>query len=589
MSSKKRKSIISRKIYAYLVIMSGLPLLINIVTFFLASDPMKFFVHEQKVLINYIGIAVSVTMLLADLVLIWVLNKKLPRSINALLSKFGEIFTAEEMDALRKISGDDAELLKNTLDYFSSKSTDNAADMERVNAQAEASMSNSNYIFIMYREDTNSFIFYFPEYWEKTYGTIEIKPNDKLENYVVDENLPILRNSLIMVKSKPDRRFSIAVRMRINHHNTILVNIRCCSIAGENGKVIVMGAIIDAETKRRLEAEISEKYNMYKFVLATVPDIVYEVYVPTGKFTLLNPDAWYELFDVDVDSGNFEESRRPFWTKIHPDYREAFLDRFMSYDHILLLPDKSLTFEYRVMNRNGDWVWIEHSVKVVSQLENGKPLTVIGRMCNINERKRRELKRMYQSDHDALTGTYLRSAIRRKFDTLAADNNHPVIINVDIKDFRIINEQYGMEIGDHVLRKLAEILWSCQRDKSSVARVSGDNFIYLIDDGTNVTAEYIEKICTKITARFNEPMHVKNRTVNVAVAIGVAFFGDDGLTFDEVYTCSEAAARYSAQRGDNRFTFYTNDMAGLKQAPPPKDDDSYESDSLMTDLHNTTR
>lgn len=585
MSRKKRKNVTSRKIYAYLIIMSGLPLLINIVLFFLASDYFKFFGTEQKVMINYIGMAISAAMLLGNIVLIWFLTQKLPRSINALLGKFSEIFTKEEMDALRKISRDDAELLKNTLEYFSSKSTDDAASAEKVTAQAEASMSNSNDIFIMYREETNTFLFYFPEYWKKTYGTIEIKPNDKLENYVVDENLPILRNSLLMVKSKPDRRFSIAVRMRINHHNTILVNIRCSSIAGENGKIIIMGTIIDAEIKRRLEAEISEKYNMYKFVLATVPDIVYEVYVPTGKFTLLNPEAWYELFDVNVDSGNFEESRRPFWTKIHPDYREAFLDRFMSYDHILMLPDKSLTFEYRVMNRNGDWIWVEHSVKVVSQLESGKPLTVIGRICNINDRKRRELKRMYQSDHDALTGTYLRSAIRRKFDTLTADNNRPVIINVDIRDFGIINEQYGTEIGDLVLRKVAEIMWSCQRGKSSVARVSGDNFIYLIDNGSNVTAEYIEKICNNITASFGEPMHIKNRTVNVAIAIGVAFCGDDGLTFDEVYTCSEAAARYSAQRGDNRFTFYTNDMAEFKQAPPPTDDDNSESDSLMTYLN----
>ena len=577
-----------RKIYAYLTVMSGAPLLVDFILFLFAADPFGLLSHEQTAAILYVGISVSAVLLLLGLALTQIFASKFLGPAKALQDKFTSVFSKEEMDAIQRVSHDDMELVKNSIDYFCNKTAE-SNNTERVAAQAAASMSNSNDIFILYRDDTDNFNFYIPEYWQKTYGTIEIKPHDRLENYIAEENLPMLRNSLLMVKSKADRRFGIAVRMKVNQRSTIWVNIRCCSIAGENDKIVVMGTIIDVDVKRQLEAEINEKYNMYKFVLASVPDIVYEVDVPTGKFTLLNPEAWYDMFDVDIDSGDFESARRPFWEKIHRDYREGFLDRFLRYDHILLLPNKSLTYEYRVLSKNNDWIWVEHSVKVVRQSEDGKPLKVIGRICNINERKRREFKRLYQSDHDALTGTYLRSAIRRKFEMLAADKNHPVIINVDVKGFRHINEQYGAEIGDQVLRTVASVLWSCQKENCSVARVGSDDFIIFVSDRNCLEIERMEKVCEKIVDSFAEPIRIQNRTVNVAVAVGIAFCGEDGETFDDVYTCAQAATEYSAQRGDNRYTFYTDDMASLKKAPPPLEDDKYDSNEMLTAIHNTTR
>lgn len=516
-----------------------------------------------------------------------ILANWLMKPINSLIKKLGESFTENEKKAIQKMSQGQLSLLSNAIDYFSSKKSRPDA-LETIENNVRVMMANSNDICFRLSEGEDTFSIFISEYWEKTYGAIEIKPHDKLEKYIAEENLPMFRNAMLMAKSKENRHFGIAVRMKINSKYTIWVNVRATSVFDEKGKIIVIGSIIDIDSRRQLEAEIDEKYNMYKFVLGAVPDIIYEVSVSTGALTVLNPDAWYEMFDVDIDSCDFESSRRPYWSKIHPDYREDFLDRFFSYDHILNLPNKSMSFEYRVMSKAGDWIWVEHSVKVVRESE-GHALKVIGKISNINERKRRELKQLYQSDHDSLTGTYLRSAIRRKFDAIAGENGSPAIIMIDVIDFGHINDQYGHTIGDMVLRSVTAALWSSQTADCSVARVGGDDFVIMIKDTNKVSTEDIETICRKITDSFVKPLKIEMRTVYVSVAIGIAFMEDGGKTYDEVYPCAEAAAAYSKSRGENRYTFYTEDMADMKKDAPSQDDEQFESSELLTGIHNTTR
>ena len=108
----------------------------------------------------------------------------------------------------------------------------------------------------------------------------------------------------------------------------------------------------------------------------------------------------------------------------------------------------------------------------------------------------------YKASHDPLTGLYNRDALDNilKAEIMKAKLSKKVlsVIFLDLDNFKAINDSYGHQYGDEVLRKVGEILRSSVRKGDIVARYGGDEFVILLHSKTELEPEKVaERIKTR--------------------------------------------------------------------------------------------
>lgn len=142
----------------------------------------------------------------------------------------------------------------------------------------------------------------------------------------------------------------------------------------------------------------------------------------------------------------------------------------------------------------------------------------------------------HQAEHDPLTGIYNRGAFEQ-WKTLLKEKMSPVcFLIIDVDKFKMINDGYGHEIGDKVLKYIANLLVVTFRDTDIVSRIGGDEFSVIV---ANVTSDLKKVIYNKIQ-HINETLQrAKGDMPQVSISVGGAF-SDCGFT-DDLYKNADEA------------------------------------------------
>jgi diguanylate cyclase (GGDEF)-like protein len=162
--------------------------------------------------------------------------------------------------------------------------------------------------------------------------------------------------------------------------------------------------------------------------------------------------------------------------------------------------------------------------------------------------------------HDALTGLPNRALFNDRLEhALAQASRHRWILAVmfvDLDDFKLINDTYGHDVGDRVLRAIARRLRNATRSEDTVSRHGGDEFLYLLTQVRD--EESIAMIAEKIVRAVQAPLDIRIRDGNISVGVrastGVALFPRDGTTADALVKNADAAM-YRAKQAKSGVAF----------------------------------
>ncbi len=172
----------------------------------------------------------------------------------------------------------------------------------------------------------------------------------------------------------------------------------------------------------------------------------------------------------------------------------------------------------------------------------------------MTDRRLREAEILHQAHHDQLTGLpnrvllYKRLAVKQ---VQARRRNLKVaVLFVDLDGFKRVNDQYGHEAGDHVLKCLAERLKDLVRQEDTVARYGGDEFVVALSGVSR--AEDAEAVATKIVAVLSEPVPYRGIQLRVTPSIGISFYPDHGNSLDELFSRADSAMYKAKQAGGSR-------------------------------------
>ena len=412
---------------------------------------------------------------------------------------------------------------------------------------------------IIWRRDNEGDEYFVPEIWKIRYPELHLENGTPLENYIHDEDVAELRSAFEVMNAKHGRKTAMNIRIKAGGKYISTGFTACSSEVG--GMICSAGAFVDSEKIAEFENAIEEKYTMYHFALRAVSDIIYEVSVQEDKYVILNPQRWNATFDIPLN-GDFSFHRQSYAKLIHPDNLEGFKDRFGNYDHLLYMPEKSITYDYRIRHRNQDWIWVRHSITCVKD-EDGKVLKVIGLISDINEKKRQEFREMYDHRHDALTGAFLRSTLEADFNEAVRIRNKPVMIMmVDIDRFSEIVDYYGHRTGDLVLRRFVQTLWECQLGRCGVGRVGNDDFVVIMKEPEDMHSP--ECMAQRIFDHLAEPFIIEKQQIVLTASIGWVEYGADGTEFDDLVNKAEIACLKAHHSGKNLCLRYGAEMEGAK-------------------------
>lgn len=157
----------------------------------------------------------------------------------------------------------------------------------------------------------------------------------------------------------------------------------------------------------------------------------------------------------------------------------------------------------------------------------------------------------YEAAHDALTGLFNRNSYDELRVQSEGKNVALVIIDVDL--FKEVNDTYGHDVGDKVLRRVADVLASSFRDADKVCRIGGDEFSVIMMNATSFMKEVLARKIHDAAEILRKP---EGGTPAVTISVGVAF-SDQIREGENLFKKADRALYRVKAAGRDGCAFYT--------------------------------
>ncbi len=310
---------------------------------------------------------------------------------------------------------------------------------------------------------------------------------------------------------------------------TTLLTALCLAMAFV-GKYLETIEILESEASQRksLMADLKfQKFALDEHAVVSITDVRGNITYVNDKFCALSGYAREELIGCN---------HRLLSSGTHPP--EFFRELWQT-----IASGQSWHGEVMNLTKDGVPYWVKTSI-VPFLNDAGRPFQYISIRTDITEQKQvPELKRL--ALHDALTGLPNRILLEDRLNLAVAqanrDNSSLAVLYLDLDKFKPINDSFGHDVGDAVLRKIAERLIESVRKTDTVARIGGDEFAIIMSPP--VTPESCHDTAERILKALSEPILINTQICSVGASIGFSIFprdtGADGA--EKLFELADAA------------------------------------------------
>jgi diguanylate cyclase (GGDEF)-like protein len=180
----------------------------------------------------------------------------------------------------------------------------------------------------------------------------------------------------------------------------------------------------------------------------------------------------------------------------------------------------------------------------------------------VQERRIAEQLATELATRDTLTGLFnRRSLLERLKNSIAQASRRGeglALMFLDLDKFKEINDTFGHEVGDELLKQVATHLSAAVRESDMVARLGGDEFVILLE-GFPDTADVV-KVAKKIIKGNVEPHVIGSQLVKTSTTIGISFYPQDGSTAEELLKNADVAMYHAKQQERGTIQFFHEEL-----------------------------
>lgn len=194
--------------------------------------------------------------------------------------------------------------------------------------------------------------------------------------------------------------------------------------------------------------------------------------------------------------------------------------------------------------RDGRWLQVQERRSASGNM--------VGVRTDITSLKRAELTIKNQAEHDPLTGLYNRSVLNDQLERAVQRARHGgycgALVIADLDDFKAVNDTFGHDAGDRLLKEIARRLRVSLRASDVIVRLGGDEFAFILPRISGEAS--LERLLDRVTNAISQPMTISGQQVMPTSSLGVAVFPRDGQTPGGLMKNADIALYKS--KGDSR-------------------------------------
>ena len=180
----------------------------------------------------------------------------------------------------------------------------------------------------------------------------------------------------------------------------------------------------------------------------------------------------------------------------------------------------------------------------------------------VKDHVKHESTLIQKANYDDLTGlpnrTLARDRLQQEINLAERENTKVIVIFFDLDQFKRINDGFGHIIGDKLLQQCAERLRHTIRSVDTVARLSGDEFLFIIHSQKDLN--HVEAIINKIQNNLSKAFLIQGNEIYMNSSMGVSIYPDDAQTVEKLLTSADTALYKAKESGRNKHCFYSSKM-----------------------------
>ncbi len=406
----------------------------------------------------------------------------------------------------------------------------------------------------------------------------------------------------------PDDYERLATEYR-NHHKTgsqINIDYRIFRADGEVrwirevGKILYsadgrkpqsLGVLQDITRQKRYQQDL-ENRELLAQQAESITDIGHYIYNEKAENYIYLSNGFARIHGCSV--GEYK-ARKPSIeddiSDIHEDDRECVRGEYNHY----MRTHEDCAIEYRILRADGAVRWVRE-LGTAHKVENGRILQTLGVLQDITPQKEVENKMLesqamleqkvaertreladtvkrlqeeiterekisaelkYLANHDALTGLpslrLCKDRLERSLIESRRSQQMAAVLFVDLDGFKTVNDSYGHEFGDIVLKVTADRIKAEIRETDTVARIGGDEFIIIMSRLPDI--DIVQRIARNLIEQISQLIQQNQQEVSVGASIGIALYPEDGTTAEELIRHADRAMYRVKDSGKNNFAF----------------------------------
>jgi diguanylate cyclase (GGDEF)-like protein/PAS domain S-box-containing protein len=216
----------------------------------------------------------------------------------------------------------------------------------------------------------------------------------------------------------------------------------------------------------------------------------------------------------------------------------------------------SASFESRHQTKDGKIFTVEINATYIKYDETGN---ILAFAHDITVEKEHQEQLQYMAYYDTLTNLPNRMLLSDRLNlamTQAKRQNKSVAIAyLDLDGFKQVNDTFGHEVGDKLLKHIAKRASDVLRQADTIARLGGDEFILILGDLSKKldVMPFVNRLIKQIAL----PIKIENQDVNVSVSIGITYYPqEEDIEADQLIRQADQAMYQSKLSGKNRYTIF---------------------------------
>ena len=324
------------------------------------------------------------------------------------------------------------------------------------------------------------------------------------------------------------------------------------------GQAAVVFLALDITKRKQAESALRESELRFRSLLRNIPSISVQGYLQDGTTSYWN-QASEQLYGYTAEEalgGNLLDLIIP------PPMR---IDVRAHLQHMFATGEVIPAGELQLQRKDGTPVHVFSSHAYIQV--PGHPPEMFCIDIDISGRKAAEDEARYLAFYDALTQLPNRRLLVDRLQQVLVNGARSglttAVLFVDLDNFKTLNDTRGHEVGDLLLKDVAQRLRSCVREQDTVARLGGDEFVVVLQNLSSDAPEAAAQARTLgelILAQLRQPYELAGHEHHFTASIGVTLLNHQRDSVDEVLKQADMAMYRAKDAGRNTLRFFDPDM-----------------------------